>query len=461
MYTSESFPNFFRVVPSESAFNPARVSLMQTFNWTRVGTIYQNLPRYSLPHSKLLTDLDKAGIEIAFTQSIADETDPDLSKIREKDVRIIVGSFDETWAPRIFCQAYHLGLYGRKYQWILGAFNTNWWNVTTLKKDSHVTCDHSEILTAINGMITLDVLPLSSSREITVSGMTPQEYEAEYNRERQNEYSKFHGYAYDGVWTIAYAIHLVNQKLRSQNLGLTFANFKYRDPIWATILREVLNETSFQGVTGHVSFDENERRGSILLKQLQGELEVSIGEYHSVSNVLEFTPGNSIKWHGSNVPPVDRTFRRILPSRVSLTLFIIITIFAVCGIILSFVFLTFNIKYRNQKYIKMSSPYLNNLIIIGCILTYTSVILLGLDSSLTSENNFPYICAARAWVLMSGFTLAFGAMFSKTWRVHAIFTNIKLNKKVSQHTITRTIYVHTCDVIIILYSTTTTTTTIK
>ena len=31
---------------------------------------------------------------------------------------------------------------------------------------------------------------------------------------------------------------------------------------------------------------------------------------------------------------------------------------------------------------------------------------------------------------MSGFTLAFGSMFSKTWRVHAIFTNIKLNKKI-------------------------------
>lgn len=41
----------------------------------------------------------------------------------------------------------------------------------------------------------------------------------------------------------------------------------------------------------------------------------------------------------------------------------------------------------------MSSPYLNNLIIIGCILTYTSVILLGLNSGLTSEHNFPYICA--------------------------------------------------------------------
>lgn len=31
---------------------------------------------------------------------------------------------------------------------------------------------------------------------------------------------------------------------------------------------------------------------------------------------------------------------------------------------------------------------------------------------------------------MFGFTLAFGAMFSKTWRVHAIFTNVKLSKKI-------------------------------
>lgn len=33
-------------------------------------------------------------------------------------------------------------------------------------------------------------------------------------------------------------------------------------------------------------------------------------------------------------------------------------------------------------------------------------------------------------MLSYGFTLAFGAMFSKTWRVHSIFTNIKLNKKI-------------------------------
>ena len=78
----------------------------------------------------------------------------------------------------------------------------------------------------------------------------------------------------------------------------------------------------------------------------------------------------------------------------------------------------------------MSSPNMNNLIIIGCILTYSSVILLGLDSHMTSIQAFPYICTGRAWILMSGFTLSFGSMFSKTWRVHSIFTNVQLNKKV-------------------------------
>jgi len=82
------------------------------------------------------------------------------------------------------------------------------------------------------------------------------------------------------------------------------------------------------------------------------------------------------------------------------------------------------------RYIKMSSPHLNNLIIVGCMMTYLSIIFLGLDTTLSSVAAFPYICTARAWILMAGFSLSFGAMFSKTWRVHSIFTDLKLNKKV-------------------------------
>ncbi|CAG5127347.1 unnamed protein product, partial [Candidula unifasciata] len=93
-------------------------------------------------------------------------------------------------------------------------------------------------------------------------------------------------------------------------------------------------------------------------------------------------------------------------------------------------FLALNIRFRNHRYIKMSSPNMNNLIIVGCILCYMSILLLGTDPDHNDRLLFSYWCTARSWTLALGFTLAFGAMFGKTWRVHAIFTNIKLNKKV-------------------------------
>ncbi|CAN0359121.1 unnamed protein product [Lampetra fluviatilis] len=37
---------------------------------------------------------------------------------------------------------------------------------------------------------------------------------------------------------------------------------------------------------------------------------------------------------------------------------------------------------------------------------------------------------ARTWILTLGYTTAFGAMFAKTWRVHAIFKNVKMKKKI-------------------------------
>ncbi|EEC12946.1 gaba-B receptor, putative, partial [Ixodes scapularis] len=254
---------------------------------------------------------------------------------------------------------------------------------------------------------------------------TPTEYEAEYNLLRTGEYSRFHGYAYDGIWALALSIHAVIVRLRANDTRIS--EFSLTLMTFLSVFFFFFFAATFQGP---VRFFRNERKGQILLKQFQKGEEVKIGEYDCLTDALDLAKGLPIIWRGGLDPPMDRTLIVIERTRVNLTIYAVLCILCVLGIILASVFLVINVKFRNQRYIKMSSPYLNNLIIVGCILTYTSVILLGMDSGFTSVTNFPYICAARAWVLMSGFTLAFGAMFSKTWRVHAIFTNIKLNKKV-------------------------------
>lgn len=104
MFSKKNYPNLFRIVPSENEFNAPRIRLLRLFNWTLVGTLYQNNPRYSLAHNRLVADLEVNGIKVVAAQSFADDITYQLQQLKEKDVRIILGNFNETWARRIFCE---------------------------------------------------------------------------------------------------------------------------------------------------------------------------------------------------------------------------------------------------------------------------------------------------------------------------------------------------------------------
>ena len=63
----------------------------------------------------------------------------------------------------IFCDAYRKGVYGNKYQWlIVGMYEENWW-----LRDA--PCKPEEIKKALVGAMIMDILPLASSEDITVS----------------------------------------------------------------------------------------------------------------------------------------------------------------------------------------------------------------------------------------------------------------------------------------------------
>ena len=50
-------------------------------------------------------------------------------------------------------------------------------------------------------------------------------------------------------------------------------------------------------------------------------------------------------------------------------------------------------KYELSRYIKLSSPRLNNMAVVGCILVYMAVILLGLDhATLPTNTHFSAVC---------------------------------------------------------------------
>ena len=127
-------------------------------------------------------------------------------------------------------------------------------------------------------------------------------------------------------------------------------------------------------------------------------------------------------------------------------------IIAVIGIIFAIICLVINLWLRNQKYVnrlttllnhnyclclfvsycrlvKLGSPYVNVLIIAGAVVYYVMVILLGVDENVASYSTVDGLCHARVWLAMIGFSLLYGTIFAKTWRIYYIFSHTKPNSK--------------------------------
>ncbi|GAA6074670.1 gamma-aminobutyric acid type B receptor subunit 2 isoform X1, partial [Tachysurus ichikawai] len=196
----------------------------------------------------LTNELEKADIQIADTESFSNDPCINVNKLKDNDVRIIIGQFDENLASKVFCCAYNLNMYGSKYQWIIpGWYQGNWW-----EQANSTNCTTKKLLTAMEGYISVDFEPLSAKRIKGISGRTPQEYERDYTREREQkgvEASKFHGFAYDGIWVIAKTLSRVMELLRQKQRHDIYHNMTMDDREVGKLVLDVMNETNFFGVT--------------------------------------------------------------------------------------------------------------------------------------------------------------------------------------------------------------------
>lgn len=324
----------------------------------------------------------------------------------------------------MFCEAYKLHMFGAKYVWIiLGYMAGDWW----LVNDSSITCSSAELLKAMDGYLATDYLWNTRVDTKIVSGKTVKNFLDEYESRVAPELRDFHrSYVYDAVWAMALAL---NQTISSMVPGTAVDKVPYGDKAFTDVLTEALKETNFSGVTGPVGFtSKGNRAGDTRIVQMRDGKQITVGLYQINNGLISWEGYDAIRWE-SGSPPLDRTKMVYKLMSVSLSLFVFMAVVTSIAMLVSMFFLWFNVAKRNVRFIKMSSPNLNNSVLLGCTLSYVSVFLFGLDGGFISSG-YEIICASRAWTLSLGFSLSYGALFSKTWRVHQIFTNRKLKRKV-------------------------------
>lgn len=105
-------------------------------------------------------------------------------------------------------------------------------------------------------------------------------------------------------------------------------------------------------------------------------------------------------------------------------------LFSSIGIVMSLSFMIFNIKFRNFRLIKMSSPNLNNIIISNCIFLYLCPIFNSIKGlNIQNESIGNLMCQLNSIIIPICSTAIYASMLTKCWRIYKIFdTTPKLKK---------------------------------
>ncbi|XP_072028219.1 gamma-aminobutyric acid type B receptor subunit 2-like [Amphiura filiformis] len=243
--------------------------------------------------------------------------------------------------------------------------------------------------------------------------------------------SDYVGFGYDAAWAVGLmlnkSVEVLKNKVFADGEKRRLENFTYDDSEMGSLFAELLNETDFVGMSGHVRLENGDRIGDMTVVQIQGNEAHLIAVHYGTDGTMEWL--SQVVWKGGDIPS-DYTAIIRVNEGISLYWYLTMCIVAGIGICLAGFFLGFNIRHKEQRNIKMSSPNLNNLIILGSILIYLCVIIGGLDGNIVSIETFVVMCQVRVWLISTGFVLGFGSMFAKTWRVYRIAA-LKTPKKMA------------------------------
>ncbi|XP_071113099.1 gamma-aminobutyric acid type B receptor subunit 1-like [Haliotis cracherodii] len=371
-------------------------------------------------------------------------------------------------ALKRFHTAFRVGLYGRKVVWLLPAwFDLQWY---TGYNDT-ANCTIQDILKVIDNAFSLDNVYYNPSDDVSISNMTSSQFRSRYtdllNRTTNNTFTS--GYerapaAYDVIWAAAIALNQTNNYLIQTNDSLKIENFTYTDKRLGQLIFDNVRKLNFTGIPGNVQFDDHgDLKSLISIRVLRDSTHIRVGVGDTTDRAIQWlmpstdftvfrdgrVPVDSVRDGGEGLHaadgrvPVDgvRVEERVITLPVPL--YIAMCCLAGAAMVLAIAFLVFNVVCRNERIIKMSSPNLNNVILSGCVITYTGVFLTDLNSGSSQCQVFQ----ARIFVLTIGFSMTFGALFAKTWRVYVIFTtNFKVttNKTVTDADVLIQPVVHLC-----------------
>ena len=438
---SEKYRGFFRTVPPKTELNKGVHTLLNRFRWERICLAVQG-DNFNI---KLSESLIQYLEEKSFNFTI-------IHSVTERDIQFLSGSFcrvfiiiaDPVNYPYVVCFLKLSGLTGAAYQTIfMGQFGTseiNFWN--TFCPPDNLILKGSQ--SSISAYFSIENEKEEEKEELEEDNWKKNilhgadfeaklsacleelardiEYDFNASIVIENSDLVIAGAAYDAMWLIALGINASIEPLAEN--GWTLEDYLPQSHAQVSqLIIDNFENVSFEGVYKKIDFTKQRHHPNVdvFISQFQGDAFVPIAIYSSDSDNVTWDNNSSFIWIGDK-PPKDR------PSVVNVTIptwvGIFMMVLTLLGLILSGIFFSFNCYFRNQRLIKASSPHINNLIILGCVVGFLSITSFTLEGYYgIPESTRTYFCNSSVLMVCSAFTLSFGALLVKTWRIYMIFRN--------------------------------------
>ncbi|XP_065899536.1 gamma-aminobutyric acid type B receptor subunit 2-like [Dysidea avara] len=422
------FPLFLRTVSSDAEVAVGVTAVMKKFGWSRVALITQSENIFTFVSTEIKSHLNKENLQLIGEHTFNTEDDNVefvVDVLKNSPARVIFLNMYQEFAIKVMCEILEHQLTHPKFAWMFFTwYNDKWWTNTSC------TINDPAKEAAIENILLTSLLFDHYSRideehknVPNVGNITWNDYESYY----YHKYSDMMGlnvsaqledsaYMFDAVWAAALVLNNTNDSL---------VNFMYNSQEAANISQSIhknMIDLNFFGLTGTVSFQNNgDRPARVRVLQYRQDddgmlIKVPIGKVENGSLVLNDNESVS-KIFQDGIAEDEEYIHIVLP------LFVTYTVLSLLGTIFAIVCLVFNLWFREQKLVKLTSPYVNVMIIAGAVIFYITVILFGVDENVASFSTVDHLCQTKIWLVAIGFSLLFGTIFAKTWRIYYIFNH--------------------------------------
>ncbi|XXQ37474.1 G-protein coupled receptors family 3 profile domain-containing protein [Plasmodiophora brassicae] len=405
-----------RMISDDSLAATAIVHIVQHFGWNTVVMVYSSDAQSVSMTQVIVEQCKAAGISILFALIVQLNTIQDtMQRIKDSNVRIVVAPISFADERLFFDAVRAAGLDSSKYVWLAGTQLPLYVTAGLPANLFHIwPYQNASLPQAIDVMKSWGQLYAANPNN-TFRLASP--VDGQLN-------------VYDAVVFGFTVLHSMRQA------GLAWNQ---------TSVLKAIRSTTMMGTTGSIQLNSiGNRLGTYAVWQCHRPINAdpyttpcgwtNVATLGVTAQSWQDSP-TPVQWaDGRRTPPVE--FPQILSTRLAASTGVVVALTALAslGIIVATVFLVFNIYNRGVTFIKMSSPAINNGIILGTILSFVYIVLSAAQESTDDTAQIARFCSSRIAVLCVGFTMAFGGLAAKTYRVSMIFSASKEMKSVAIRT---------------------------